>query len=145
MRLNPSHRKPRKPRKPRGRAVVAATEALLASPTAALIDKHTGLPDGERILQALAVLAMGKPEEIAKFFGWSMRMRPRDRQAALEVLEQRRFGKVPQIDQSVSEHPPTTIVNVFATSEEFAFVTQAEPLAVPNQRTLPVPLTGDKR
>jgi len=91
------------------------------------------------------VLAVGKPEEIAKFFGWSMRMRPRDRQAALAVLEQRRFGKVPQIDASVSEHPPTTIVNVFTTSEEFAFVTQAQPVAVESQRALPAPLTGDKR
>lgn len=133
MRLNKPNRKPRKPR---ARAVVAATEALLASPTAALIDKHTGAPDGERIIEGLALLATGTPEQIEKFFGWSMRLRPRDRQAALYVLEQRRFGRVPQFDEQTPDARPVTIVNVFATHDDYAFVTAQRPKLVAPPRQL---------
>lgn len=127
----------RKPRKPRGRQLAKAAALLLASPTAALIDKHTGKPDGERIIEALSVLATGTGEEVAKFFGGYYRLRARDRQAALEVLEQRRFGKVPSVDEGAVEHHPTTIVNVFTTSEEFAFVTAQQPKLVGSTRALP--------
>jgi hypothetical protein len=138
------NRKPRKPRKPRGRALAAAAEYLLTNPTAALIDKHTGKPDGERIIEALSVLATGTGEQVAKFFGGYYRLRARDRQAALNVLEQRRFGRVPQIDEVPSEHRPTTIVNVFTTSEEFAFVTAQQPKLVGSTRALPTGEPDDR-
>lgn len=131
------NRKPRTPRKPRGRAIARAAAWLLANPTAALIDKHTGKPDGERILQALAVLAVGTSEEVAQFYGGYQRLRVRDRTTALKLLEQRRFGRVPQLDETPTEHTPTTIVNVFTTSEEFAFVTAQQPKLVGSTRALP--------
>ena len=118
----------RKPRKPRARALAKAAEFLLTNPTAALIDKHTGLPDGERIIAALAVLAVGNHAEIAAFFGEPMRLRARDRRAALVVLEQRRFGKVQDAGGAGPQtQPPPTIVNVFTSAAEYAFVTQARP------------------
>lgn len=126
----------RKPRKPRPAAIAAAAEMLMRSETAALIDKHTGKPNGERIIEALALLAMGKREDIKKFFGDSYkRMSPRDRQAALYVLEQRRFGKVPVLDEQTPDVRPVTIVNVYATSEDYKFVTDQRPKAVASSAT----------
>lgn len=116
---------------------------LLTSPTAAIIDKHTGLPNGERIIEALAVLGTGKPEEIERFFGHPMRLRARDRQAALYVLEQRRFGKVPSLDEQAPDVRPVQIVNVFATSEDYAFVTAQRPKAVASSATRAALEAGD--
>ena len=98
--------------------------------TADLIDKHTGLPDGERILQGLALLAVGTPDQVEAFFGEPVRMRARDRRAALTVLESRRFGRVPSLDDQTPDVRPVTIVNVFSTSAEYDFVTQARPKQV---------------
>jgi hypothetical protein len=130
----------RKPRKPRVRSIAKAVAQVAALTTAVgdLIDKHTGAPNGERIIEALALLATGSPEQVRKFFGLTrwQRLRPQDRQAALVVLEQRRFGKVAQADEGPVEHAPTTIVNVFSTAAEYEFVTQAQPKQVGSSRTL---------
>ena len=89
-------------------------------------------------------MATGSPAEIAKFFGGLLRLRTRDRQAALEVLEQRRFGKVPRAGRGRGRAPAATIVNVFTTSEEFAFVTAQQPKLVGSTRALPTGEAHDR-
>ena len=127
----------RAPRKPRARTVARAVAVLAQTPVADLIDAVTGAANGERIIEALSVLALGTEAEAAEFFGRKMRLRPQDRQAALVVLEARRFGRVPEHDRGGgAETRPVQIVNVFTSSEDYAFVTQARPKNVTPPRRL---------
>jgi len=128
----------------RGGPVVRNLREAARSPTAEIIDTATGKPHGAAILEALAALAVGTPEQIEKTFGAPLRMRARDRHAALQTLEQRRFGRVPSVDDQTPDVRPVTIVNVFATSEEYAFVTQARPKLVGTTRA-PQLETGDEQ
>jgi hypothetical protein len=140
-------RQPRKPRDPRKRGgkMVAALDAALQSQAAAIIDEATGEPHGAKILRGLAVLATGTPYECAKFFGVRrMSLKPRDRQKALEILEQRRFGRVPQTDAAQAPVAPVTIVNVYATSEEYRFVTEARPVMQAGPKQLEAPRDGEQ-
>lgn len=127
---------PKHTRRPRGGPVVRKLRDDLQSEAAAIIDEATGEPGGAKILKALAVLATGSEEEIAAFFKSPLRLRARDRQAALTVLEQRRFGRVPQFDEQTPDARPVTIVNVFATHEDYAFVTAQRPKLVAPPRQL---------
>ena len=138
-------RRPRKPRKPRARQVAKAIETLQrAGSPADLIDKHTGAPNGENILRALSALATGTPDEIAKVFGGYLRMRARDRQAALQVLEQRRFGRV---GDDIETHPRDghiSIVNVFTSSPELERVVNAPRIVEQVVPTNGTPRVGER-
>jgi hypothetical protein len=133
----------REHRAPRASRIVKELSGALASQAAAIIDEATGEPHGAAILKALAVIATGTPEEVAAFFGHKrVTMRLRDRQAALAILEQRRFGRVPTFEEAKPEVGPVTIVNVYATSEEYRFVTEARPKVVSGPKALEAPRAG---
>lgn len=92
----------------------------------AMVDRVCGTSDGERLLKALAVLAMGTSETIEVFFGEPVRVRAKERLIALRRLEERRFGRVAQLDEPGDlDRRPVTIVNVFSNSKDYDFVRDA--------------------
>ena len=127
-RVIPAVRSPN--RAPRAGRLVAALDADLQKQAAAIIDAATGAPHGARILQALSVIATGTPQQIQAFFGHRVSMKMRDRQAALAILEARRFGRVPLLEEAPADSRPVQIVNVFSSSAEYDFVTQGRPKTV---------------
>jgi hypothetical protein len=103
------------------------TASLTTRPTTqdamrAVVDRYCG-PNGERIVQALAVLALGNQETRHTFFGEPVRVQARDRTQALSVLSDRRWGRPGQtldFDPSDPLRLPVQIINVFAPRDDDA-------------------------
>jgi len=82
----------------------------------ALVDKFCGL-GGERVIQALAVIALGNAPARYAFFGEQLRVAPKDRVAALNALALRRWGRPTlsvELDPNDTGRMPVQIINVFA-------------------------------
>lgn len=78
------------------------------------VDRYCGI-DGETIIKALAVLALGNAASRMTFFGEPVKVQARDRTQALSVLADRRWGRVvPEVDEGPGGRMPVQIINVFA-------------------------------
>jgi hypothetical protein len=103
----------------------AAARRLSAPPTTqdsvrALVDKYCG-PEGERIVQALSVIALGNGPSRMTFFGEPLKVAPKDRVRALEVLSGRRWGRpgiTLDFDPGDPSRLPVQIVNIFTDSPD---------------------------
>ena len=87
----------KKAQPPRPRRHSAAARHLKAPPTAqenvrAIVDKYCG-PEGERIVQALSVIALGHSAARMAFFGEPVKVASKDRVNALQQLGTRRWGR----------------------------------------------------
>lgn len=84
-----------------------------------VVDRYTG-PGGERIVQALAVIALGNAASRMTFFGEPVKVQAKDRTQALSVLADRRWGRaVPEADEGEGHgRMPVQIINVFAPQPE---------------------------
>jgi hypothetical protein len=77
-----------------------------------IIDRYVGT-DGERILQALAVIALGNEDACLAFFGSRFRVQPRERVNALHHLSMRRWGRPTLNVEMHGAAMPVQIINVF--------------------------------
>ena len=108
---------PRRPRPP------VAARHLNAAPTTqdsvrAIVDKYCG-PEGERIVQALSVIALGNGPSRMTFFGEPLKVQPKDRVRALEVLSAWRWGRpgiTLDFDPGDPSRLPVQIVNIYTDS-----------------------------
>jgi len=86
----------------------------------AIVDKYCG-PEGERIVQALAVIALGNLASRMTFFGEPVKVAAKDRTQALGVLSDRRWGRPGQtidFDPGDPSRLPVQIVNIFTESPD---------------------------
>jgi hypothetical protein len=103
----------------------AAARRLSAPPTTqdsvrAIVDKYCG-PEGERIVHALAVIALGNGPSRMTFFGEPLKVATKDRTQALGILSDRRWGRPGQtidFDPGDPSRLPVQIINVFTDSPE---------------------------
>ena len=82
--------------------------ALLAP----MIDRYCG-ENGERIIHAFAVIALGNARARQQFFGEWVRVNGRDRLLALDQLAGRRWGRIESGTDAPTLQLPIQIVNVF--------------------------------
>jgi len=110
----------KKAQPPRPRRHSAAARGVVSPPTAqesvrTIVDKYCG-PEGERIVQALAVLALGNAPSRLTFFGEPLKVQAKDRTQALQTLADRRWGRPGQtidFDAGDPSRLPVQIVNIF--------------------------------
>jgi hypothetical protein len=76
------------------------------------IDRYCGR-NGERIIHAYAVIALGNARSRYAFFGEHVKVVGRDRLTALEQLAGRRWGRIEGVEGGDTQQLPIQIVNVF--------------------------------
>jgi hypothetical protein len=111
----------KKAQPPRPRRHSAAARGVVSPPTAqdtvrTIVDKYCG-PEGERIVQALSVLALGHSAARLAFFGEPVKVQSKDRVNALQQLGLRRWGRpgiTLDLDPADPSRLPVQIVNVYA-------------------------------
>lgn len=85
-----------------------------------LVDSYAGA-DSERVIQALATIALGNGASRVAFFGEPFKVTAKDRNVALAQLALRRWGRPGihvEVNPEGSEVKGTQIVNIFASDPE---------------------------